>query len=170
MIAALLPALKGALIAALADTSLTKHERGQGRAQARPAAEQGIPTFGPPAVFIGDLPPRSARESVFPCVIITPLSGHAEGGELFEEVAFLAGVYSPEDGDAEGAEMELALLRSRIMHFLREALDVPVQARFTCIRDEKHRYARWQRADPLGQPRPFAQVAVIARWSIPGWE
>lgn len=167
MIAALLPALKGALIAALADTSLTKHERGQGRARGK---EEALPAFGPPAVFIGDLPPRSARESAFPCVIITPLSGEGVGGELFEEVAFLAGVYNPEEGDAEGAEMELALLRSRITRFLREALDVPVEARFTCIRDEKNRFMRWQRTDPLGQPRPFAQVAIVSRWSIPGWE
>lgn len=160
MIADLLPALKKALQEALAETLLTKHSRDK-------SAE---PALAAPNIYVGDLPPRSPRESVFPCVIVTPVSGHAEGGELFEEVAILAGVYNAEDGDAEGAEMELALLRSRIIRFLREALDVPVEAKFTCVRDEKDRYMRWQRTDPLGQPRPFAQVAIISRWSIPGWE
>ena len=107
---------------------------------------------------------------MFPCVILCPVDGDAQDGELFEGVAFLTGVYNSETGDAEGAEMELAILRSRITRFLREALDTPVAERFTCVRDEKNRYMRWQRTDPLGQPRPFAQVAIISRWSIPGWE
>ena len=160
MIADLLPALKKALQKALAETLLTKHGRGK----------DATPELAAPNVFVGDLPPRSKGESAFPCVIITPVSGHGEGGELYEEVAILAGVYNAEEGDAEGAEMELALLRSRIIRFLREALDVPVEAKFTCVRDEKERFMRWQRTDPLGQPRPFAQVAIISRWSIPGWE
>ena len=160
MIADLLPSLKKALQEALAEMRLTKHSRDK-------AAE---PSFVAPTVFVGDLPPRSARESVFPCAIVTPVSGHAEGGELYEEIAILAGVYNSEDGDAEGAEMELALLRSRIIRFLRESLDMPVDAKFTCVRDEKGRFMHWQRTDPLGQPRPFAQIAIISRWSIPGWE
>lgn len=160
MIADLLPALKDALVEALQDTRLTKYQRD-------PKAE---PAIAQAKVFIGDLPATSPRESVFPCVILTPIAGDASGGEVFEEVAFLAGVFNGEEGDAEGAEMELAILRSRITRFLREALDVPVDSRFTCIRDEKKRYMRWQRTDPLGQPRPFAQVAIISRWSIPGWE
>ena len=160
MIADLLPALKKALVEALQDTRLTKHQRD-------PKAE---PALAAVQVFIGDLPPTNKRESVFPCIILTPIAGEGEGGELFEEVAFLAGVFNGEEGDAEGAEMELAILRSLITRFLREALDRPVDERFTCIRDEKNRYMRWQRTDPLGQPRPFAQVAIISRWSIPGWE
>ena len=160
MIADLLLALKKALVEALRDTQLTKYQRDL----------KAEPALAPVKVFIGDLPPTSQRESVFPCVILTPITGDAEGGEVFEEVAFLAGVFNGEEGDAEGAEMELAILRSRITRFLREALDTPVDGRFTCIRDEKQRYMRWQRTDPLGQPRPFAQVAIISRWSIPGWE
>ena len=160
MIADLLPALKKALLEALQDTRLTKYQRDAKAGQA----------LAPIQVFIGDLPPTNKRESVFPCVILTPIAGEGEGGELFEDVAFLTGVFNGEEGDAEGAEMELAILRSRITRFLREALDSPVDDCFTCVRDEKNRYMRWQRTDPLGQPRPFAQVAIISRWSIPGWE
>ena len=160
MITDLLSALKTALEKALQETRLTKYQRDANAA----------PALAPVRVFIGDLPPASARESVFPCVILCPVDGDAQDGELFEGVAFLTGVYNSETGDAEGAEMELAILRSRITRFLREALDTPVAERFTCVRDEKNRYMRWQRSDPLGQPRPFAQVAIISRWSIPGWE
>ena len=70
MIAELLPALKKALVEALRDTRLTKHQRD-------PKAE---PALAPVKVFIGDLPPTSQRESVFPCVILTPITGQAEGG------------------------------------------------------------------------------------------
>ncbi len=160
MIAGFLPALKKALESAFADVKFSRNQRD-------PKAQ---PTLAAVQVFIGDLPPTAQRESLFPCVIVTPMSGEGTDGELYEEVAFLAGVYNGEQGDAEGAEMELALVRSRIARFLREALDVSVESRFTCVRDEKNRYMRWQRADLLGQPRPFAQVAIISRWSIPGWE
>ncbi|GAB7080874.1 hypothetical protein [Megalodesulfovibrio paquesii] len=190
MIADLLPALQAALVEALADLSLTQHQRGHNRERqlAHPGGRQqeahpgghpqghemppapGTAVPGTVQVFIGDLPPRSGQDSVFPAVILTPIAGWGEGGEVFEDVAFLAGVYNNEDGDAQGAEAELALLRSRLTRFLREALDVPVASRFTCVRDEKGRYMRWQRQDPLGQPRPFAQVAIISRWSLPGWE
>ena len=160
MIADFLPALKKALEAALADVRFFRNQRD-------PEAQ---PTLAAVQVFIGDLPPVSQRESLFPCVVVTPAAGEAAGGELYEKVAFLIGVHNGEPGDAEGAEMELALVRSRLTRFLREALDVPVNARFTCVRDEKNRYMRWQRTDPLGQPRPFAQVAIISRWIIPGWQ
>lgn len=160
MITQLLTSLQKALTLALADVSFSKHNRDN-------TAEV---TLSKATVYLGDLPPTSALESPFPCIILSPVSGWAEDGELFEEIAFLAGVYNNEEGDAEGAEMELALLRNRITRFLREALDNPVDALFTCVRDEKGRYMRWQRPDPLGQPRPFAQIAIISRWSIPGWE
>lgn len=180
---AFLPSIQQALAAYLSDLSLTKHARkevhknfvkatrgqqeqqttDQSKAQPENAEQPPIP------VYIGDLP-EDAKESPFPCVILLPLSGFAEGGEFFEELAIMAGVYNGEKGDAEGQEMELSLLIGHIAHFLHEALEDPINNQFTCIRDERGRYMRWQRTDIINQPSPFAQATLITTWSMLGWQ
>lgn len=163
MIARLLPALKKHLTEETRALHLVSPEKdGQGQNMIRA-----------PRVFIGDFPAKreggqDARE--FPCLLLVPVSGHADGGEEVADVAIIAGVYNPESGDAEGAEMDLALLVSAVSRGLRKCLDAPLDERFALERDDKGRTCRWQRSGDPNQPRPFAQTTVISRWTAPGWE
>lgn len=163
---AFLPSIKEALSGYLADLALTKHRRAapKGGQEEAPETVKQIP------IYIGDLPPTSPKESYFPSVVLLPLSGWAEGGEFFEELGIMASVYSAEKSDFEAQEMELSLLLGRVTRFLREAMDVPVAQRFTCLRDERGRYMRWQRTDLINQPIPFAQATLVSLWSMPGWQ
>lgn len=163
MISRLLPALKRYLTKECSRLRLVSPEKDK--------AGKGV--VRPPRVYIGDFPAKreggmDARE--FPCILLTTHVGYAEGGMEMAEIAMLLGVYNPESGDAEGLEMDLALLQSAVSRALRKCLDVPLDQRFSLERDEKGRTYRWQRSGDPNTPRPFAQVTMISRWMAPGWE
>lgn len=163
MISRLLLAMKSALAAECADLALSCPEKGA----------DGKDTARPPRVYIGDFPAkREGGQGVreMPCIVLSPLSGFAgEGQEFLDIVAHLC-VYNNESGDAEGLEMELLLLQSAVSRFIGAALFTPLERRFLAVPDEKERIYRWQRNGDLETPRPFAQVALVSRWAVPGWQ
>ena len=163
MITRLLPALKKHLEEATAHLHMVSPEKDK----------NGKPIVRSPKVFIGDFPAKreggkDARE--FPCILLTTVSGYGEGGEECVDIAAIAAVFNEENGDGEGLEMDLALLVSNISRALRKCLHTPLEERFALERDEKGRTYRYQRSGDPNQPRPFAQMTVISRWTAPGWE
>lgn len=91
-------------------------------------------------------------------------------GEILQEVVLLCCVYNAEEGDGQGAEMDLSVLVSSVAGALRPCLDTPLGSRFRLAFDDKGRWLRWERAGEPTQPRPYAQIAVSALWASPGWE
>lgn len=163
MVTQLLPCLKKYLAKRCAHLRLESPEPGK----------DGAPVVRPPRVFIGDFPAKreagqDARE--FPCILLTPVAGYAEGGEEHVDIAAILAVYNPEQGDGEGMEMDLAVLCNTVAHALRACLEQPLEQRFQLERDEKGRTYRWQRSGEPTTPRPYAQLTIISRWMIPNWE
>jgi len=128
----------------------------------------------PVQVFIGDLPPKKRAPGqtdplgeYFPCIILVPTSGSLEDGEDATVVAVIFAVFCPEDGDAEGAEMDFALLLSRIKQSLRPCVTKPLEKRFRLIEDAKG-YFPWEKSDM--QPRPYIQATMMTHWRMKGLE
>ncbi len=125
--------------------------------------------------FIGDLPPKQRRttevespEDPFPCVVIVPASGHGDGGEDVVSVALIYGIYCPESGDAEAAEMDHALLLSRIRQSLFPCCKAPLEQRYRLTEDTKGRLFPWEKSDM--QARPYIQATVMTHWRMKGLE
>ena len=163
MITRLLPALRGFLESECADLALSCPEKD----------ETGNDTVRAPRVYIGDFPAKRQKgmeTREFPCIVLAPVSGWAaEGLEVAEIAAYLC-IYNNEEGDAEGMEMELALLQSAVSRVCALCLDQPLDRRFQLVPDERDRLYRWQRNGELETPRPYAQMVVVSRWTAPGWE
>ncbi len=159
-----LPALKARLLADLADLRLDWRGSGECVEPCRPVR-----------VFIGDLPPKKRHagdtdklDDRFPCVLLVPVSGHSNDGEDAVTVALICGVYCGEEGDAEGAEMNLALLLSRIRQSLTPCLKTPLERRYRLTGDAKGRLFPWEKSDM--QPRPYIQATVMTEWRMKGLE
>lgn len=159
-----LPALKARLLADLADLRLDW--RGSGEC---------VEPCHPVQVFIGDLPPKKRRpgdveklDDRFPCVLLAPVSGQSNDGEDAVTVALICGVYCGEEGDAEGAEMNLALLLSRIRQSLTPCLKQPLERRYRLTEDARGRLFPWEKSDM--QPRPYLQATVMTCWRMKGLE
>lgn len=149
-------------------------------------------------IFIGDLPPKKRRpgssekkdtnglapsqmqgasggkatpeklDDYFPCVVLVPASGQLDSGEDVVTVAVIYGVYCPEDGDAEGAEMDHGVLLSRIKQSLYPCLKSPLDARYRLTEDAKGRLFPWEKSDL--QPRPYIQSTLMTHWRMKGLE
>lgn len=166
MIAMFLPALKARLLTDLAELRLAL----------RPSAVSGSgEEFRTVQIFIGDLPPKRRRsgdtealDDRFPCVVLVPLSGQTESGEDAVTAALICGVYCGEEGDAEGAETDMALLLSRIRQSLAPCLKEPLEARYRLTPDEKGRLFSWEKTDM--QPRPYMQATLMTQWRMKGLE
>lgn len=134
---------------------------------------QGQEAVRAPRIYIGDFPAKriSGQEvREFPCVLLVPVAGYAKEGQEFADIAAILGVYNPEKGDAEGAEMDLFILQNAVSKALRRCLANPLEQRFLLERDESDRVYTWQRSGDPDQPRPYAQTTLLSRWSSPGWE
>ncbi len=150
-------ALKKALETALADLALERQGgRGKGDAQ-RPAR-----------VFIGDLPAKKEEVHDLPCVLVIPAQGWEEGGESCATVGLVCCVYNGEDGDREGAEMDMALLINAATRALMPFRQTPLERKFRLVPDAEGRYLRWDKTDT--QPRPYAQASLISHWRMKGVE
>lgn len=163
-----LTVLKRDLEGYLQDFSLTTYQR-----KVPTGRNKTLPSVGSVAVYIGDLPPKKSGDTVAeqPFVVLTLLGGEGVYGEFFEEVAFLLGTYcEEEEGDAESAELELALLRSKVAGFVRQYLGLALDGRYTCLQEKDGRYIHWQKRGFLPQTRPFMQEVLLTRWGMPGWE
>lgn len=163
MISSLLPAIRKALAADCSSLNLSCPEKDA----------NGKDTSRPPRVYIGDFPAKrqsgqEARE--FPCIVLSPVSGFSSEGQEFCDIAAFLCVYNNEQGDAEGLEMELAQLQGAVSRFIVFSMFHPVDRRYQVVADEKSRIYRWQRNSDLETPRPYLQMAVISRWSMPGWQ
>lgn len=161
-----LPTLKARLLADLADLRLDW--RG-------PVPDGEAEPSRPVQVFIGDMPPKKRRPGDaekpgdrFPCIVLAPVSGQTDGGEDAATVALIYGVYCGEDGDAEGAEMDSALLLSRIRQSLFPCLKSPLDRRYRLAEDAKGRLFPWEKSDM--QPRPYVQATVMTHWRMKGLE
>ncbi|WP_300908886.1 hypothetical protein [uncultured Desulfovibrio sp.] len=171
-----LPALKARLLADLADFRL----EGRGSSPCRqdggqPRSATGRHPDRSVQIFIGDVPPKKRRpgdaealDDPFPCVVLIPLSGQADGGEDAVTVALVCGVYCGEEGDAEGAETTLALLLSRIRQSLAPCLKTPLERRYRLTEDAKGRLFPWEKSDM--QPHPYIQATVMTHWRMKGLE
>lgn len=145
------------------DFNLSKYVRGP----------RTTPSTGEVKIYIGDLPPKKPdeKDGEHPFIVITSISGEGGGGEFKEDLAFLVGVFCDEqNGDAEGAEMELSLLRTKIAGFLKGNLNIAIDGCYTCVADSQGRYMHWKKNNPMGQPSPFAQLIILSQWTITGWE
>ncbi len=169
-----LPALKARLLADLADLRLDRRAPVSFSAPAPAARAASVDGF-PAQVFIGDLPPKKRRPcdaekpgEPFPCVVLIPLSGQTDSGEDAMTVALICGVYCGEEGDAEGAETDMALLLSRIRQSLAPCLKAPLDGRYRLTPDEKGRLFPWEKTDT--QPRPYLQATVMTHWRMKGLE
>jgi hypothetical protein len=141
-----------------------------------PLEENGEQAICPPQVFCGDLPPkrreRGARD--VPCVLLVPLAGHHEDGgdgstEAVAVIALVCVIYNPEEGDAEGAEADLAALLSAITGALLPcAHGEPLGRRFVLAPDAKGRFLNWEKGQD--QPRPYLQATMTSQWRYRGWE
>ena len=163
MIARLLPVLKAFLEKECASLALSCPEKDA----------QGATTARAPLVFIGDFPPKRGQgqeRREFPCIVLAPVSGWATEGQEYAEIAAYLCVYNNEEGDAEGLEMEIALLQSAFSRVCALCVDQPLERRFILTPDEKGRLYRWQRNGELETPRPYAQMVAVSRWACPGWE
>ena len=129
----------------------------------------------PVQVFIGDLPPKKRRSGTvepldesFPCIVIAAVSGHWDGGEDMATVALIGGIYAPEEGDAEGAEMDMAVLFSRIRQSLFPCRKHPLEERYRLTEDTRGRLFPWEKSDM--QPRPYMQATLLTHWRMKGLE
>lgn len=163
MISRLLPALKKFLAAECANLHLVSPEKGK----------DGKEILRAPRVFIGDFPAKREHGQDthdFPCILLAPEAGYAEDKMEIIEMALILAVYNSEKGDAEGLEMDIALLYSTVSRALRKCLDIPIEESFNLVRDEKGRAFRWQRRGEPDSPRPFAQMVMIGRFTAYNWE
>lgn len=155
-----MPALKKYLEADLASLSLVGRGKGD------------VPdTIRPVQVFVGDLPAKKPGEKdvdLFPCVVLVPGGGFQHEGEAVVTVGAICAVYSPENGDAEGAENELTLLLSGVSKSLWPCRSQPLDRRYRLCADTAGRYFGWERAE--GQPRPYAQATLVSLWRMKGLE
>lgn len=159
-----LPTLKKHLETDLAPLSLVGRGKGD------------VPdTVRPVRVFIGDLPPKKPGGipaelpgAHFPCVVLVPGGGFQHEGEAVVTVGAICAVYSPENGDAEGAENELTLLLSGVAKSLWPCRSAPLDRRYRLCADTAGRYFGWERAE--GQPRPYAQATIVSLWRMKGLE
>lgn len=119
-------------------------------------------------VFIGGLPPQNPQRESYPHVLIIPRQGHACQGETVVTVALVCGIYNPEPGDAEGAEMDMALLLSRIRQSLFPCVKCPLDSRYRLTEDAKGRLFFWEKTD--AQPRPYMQATLMTHWRMKGLE
>lgn len=161
----LLTALKKRLLTDLADCTL------ENRAS---EAETGT-ALRPIQIFIGDLPPKKRNpgtgdrlQEFFPCIVLTAVTGYAADGEDEAGVALVCGVYSAEDGDAEGAEMDLALLLSRIRQSLYPCSTYPLEQRYRLCPDSRGQFFVWEKSE--SQPRPYMQAVLMTHWRMKGLE
>lgn len=122
-------------------------------------------------VFIGDLPPKQVnnKQQDIPCIVIVPLSGHQEGGEVITSLALICIVYNPDGRDSEAAEADLATLLSGIVGALAPfSQGVPLDDRFELEPDSRGRLLPWVKSE--NQARPFLQVTMTSQWKFKGWE
>lgn len=126
-------------------------------------------------VFIGDLPPKKRKpgtidplQEFFPCIVIVPVAGQEDSGEAAVTVALVCGVYNAEDGDAEGAEMDMALLLSRVRQSLTPCLKEALDKRYRLTPDSKGRLFPWEKSDM--QARPYMQATMMTQWRMKGLE
>ena len=165
-------------MSALLHTSLKKHLAGALASLKLAGQSENGDVVVAPQVFIGDTPPkrrntpeRLARE--IPCVVIIPLTGHSKVDNASVEtksvIALACVVYSPEEGDMEGAEADLANLLSAVTGALLPCSQgEPLARRFVLETDEKGRILPWVKADE--QSRPFLQATMTSQWTFKCWE
>ncbi len=123
----------------------------------------------PVHVHIGNLPPaRSGDPAPQPFVLLAPVSGYLREGESTARVACVCSVYNPEEGDAEGAEMDMAALLSELARSLAPCCKMPLEGRYRLTPDEKGRLFPWEKSDM--QPRPYLQATVMTCWRMKGPE
>lgn len=125
-------------------------------------------TQRPARVFIGDMPPKKREFYDLPCVLLIPAQGWQEDGEACATVGLMCCVYNAEEGDREGAEMDMALLLNAVTRALMPFRKAPLEKRFRLVPDSEGRYLRWDKTDK--QPRPYAQAGIISQWRMKGLE
>lgn len=171
-------ALKARLLADLADLRLDW--RG-------PAVEGEEEPARAVQIFIGDLPPKKRRPALadkkeasagkpppekiddyFPCIVLVPTSGQEDQGEDVVSVGVIYGVYCAADGDAEGAEIDHWVLRSRIKQSLFPCRKQALDDRYKLVKDEKGRLFPWEKSDL--QARPYIQATLMTCWRMKGLE
>lgn len=150
-------ALKKALETALANLPLDR-QGGRGKRDGE----------GPARVFIGDMPPKKGEVYDLPCVLVIPAQGWEETGEACATVGLVCCVYNAEEGDREGAEMDVALLINAVTRALMPFRQTPLEKKFRLVPDAEGRYLRWNKNDM--QPRPYVQASILSHWRMKGVE
>lgn len=119
-------------------------------------------------VHIGDLPPASSTASAFPHVVLRAMEGWQEAGEAAVRLELLCGIYNAETADAEGLDMDLAVLLSTVSRIVSEHVRQPLEGRFRLVADEKGRTCSWRREKTA--PRPYSQAVMRTCWRMKGLE
>lgn len=126
-------------------------------------------TVRPPRIFIGDLPVKQTERDDIPCVLLMPVSGYQQGGEAGISVGLICCVYNNEEGDREGAEMDIALLLSAVTQALMPCVTAPLASRYRLVPDPRTGFLLpWEKSDT--QPRPFMQATLLSIWRMKGLE
>lgn len=159
MLATFLPALKAHLVSALAPLHLI-----------RPKDKNTEATLSAPQVFIGDLPSKQADREDFPCVLLVQVGGGQGEGETQLTVGLICCVYNAEEGDREGAEMDMALLISAVTQALMPCAASPLNRRYRLVPDPRGQdtFLPWKKSDE--QPRPYMQATIVSHWRMKGFE
>lgn len=126
-------------------------------------------TVRPTRIFIGDLPVKQTERDDIPCVLLMPVSGYQQSGEACISVGLICCVYNNEEGDREGAEMDIALLLSTVTQALMPCVTAPLEHRYRLVPDSRTGFLLpWEKSDT--QPRPFMQATLLSHWRMKGLE
>lgn len=118
------------------------------------------------SLYIGDLPPKAAKEEGCPpFVVLQDLDGKHSGGLHHVRIGLRASVWNE---DPEGAVHDLHNLISLLTRTCGMFQSAPLQGRYFLEPDDDGALCSWFRPDE--QNPPYREGYIITRWKMAGLE
>lgn len=127
------------------------------------------PVLHPVKIYIGNLPTaQSDVPDPQPFVLLIPVSGDFHLGENEIRIDCTCGIFNPEEGDAEGVEMDMAVLLSALASSLVPCSKTPLEGRYRLTEGSQGRLLSWTKSTV--QARPYAETTMATYWRMKGVE